>query len=1453
MPQISKVRIVNFNYNDGNRLIADELYDFSSKEQDVALNVLINLANGGGKSVLVQLMLQPIVPKAKVAGRRIESFFNKSGDHCFVLLEWLKDNSREKLLTGIAMSAGESLVGEDDSIRGMSVKYYTFYSNYVAYNTQYDIINLPLSKKENGKFIAADFDIVRTLARKSNGILNYYVSDDKAKWQKKIDEYGLSYDEWKMMEKLNSEEGGLSKYFGNFKSSDNLIDKLLIPTIEGKLNQARTKEDSSLSTMLLSYAKEYVSKQTEIENKEIYELFEQKLSMLLPKAEALNNANDSLKNSIGKLFGLQNALNIKLIECKTSQKKYNADIENLDAQIKRIEHEKVSAEYYYAKDEFEEVNNNYLATEERKKRLIEKLKSAKYSKAVLESADYYKNLLKIQGVIKSIQAEINMRESGADNADELASLKYSVFAQVCEFLEKFELQAKSLKSELSNLLNEKQESEQEYKQAENNSKEAETEYIRTEATLRTIKNETENELSQLGIEIFRRLDGAYELGELKEFRKNKETQLSKLNDNKTEFIAEQAKIEDELSAIPQQKADLEFKRKDFESQKNIIKDKLAEYYVKEEKIKNICNEYNLDFSMRFSDNIISFLNSKQRENTAKSAEIIRKISISQEEINAANKGYLHVPALVIDYLNSTGVRYSTCEKYLTEQIEVGKLTSDECLEILKNYPATAYGVLMDQDEKKRFFLYGREKWLPAMIPLFTYEQMAQILKNARKFDGAIAFYSEEYFTDKTMYVDNLKNIHNNLLNQQKLLIEGQEKLRGYIDIAKIFDYTEYWEGQQKEIVSRFEDDIKALDDEELTLNELSAKLKDKKITLINQIKELDESIYQTQFVLNGIDKVEVRIEDENRYAQLLIEAKSNRDVTLRKMSLLKTQIESLSLDIDTLNIKLTSIENEINELTIVKNEIGDCSKAEIITGHWRELFDSYKFRQNAINQELLGLKQQRESYNKQIEFIQNELNHRNLDLDEYKEVIYSSKQLDDVNLSIKQLSVDIEKVDNEFFYYTEKIGRVRERLESAKNILAEYGDSLERAEVGTNFDLRINALHTQIRSIYKIKDESLKKENTINSIMGRLNDRINHLTCPKTVPIVKLEESEKIQYEGLVEYYKKAMQQFNELYRQVKNDLQEMKEQFSATTCGFYKGIEGMINLISNDKRGDSYFTLTKHIEAAIKNSQKIVAQIITDLREFESNHNDLVHQCTLQGERIYEGLLQMASSSRVTVYEGKDKKQMIRFDIPAQVDPIVATASITNEIDKGTKELVARLSDDSFTDVDNKKIADKIISSRNLLRKYIGRECIRVDAYKIDQNPQNAGYRTWEQTQVNNSGAEKFVVYFAVILSLMNYTRGDFGDIRDKDLRSVLILDNPFGATSSKHILTPMFAIAKHFRVQMICLSDINKTDVVNCFDINIKAIVKKIAMSNKERLTHEGNETIEHGYYRSEQISLL
>ena len=138
--------------------------------------------------------------------------------------------------------------------------------------------------------------------------------------------------------------------------------------------------------------------------------------------------------------------------------------------------------------------------------------------------------------------------------------------------------------------------------------------------------------------------------------------------------------------------------------------------------------------------------------------------------------------------------------------------------------------------------------------------------------------------------------------------------------------------------------------------------------------------------------------------------------------------------------------------------------------------------------------------------------------------------------------------------------------------------------------------------------------------------------------------------------------------------------------------------------------------------------------------------------------------------------------------------------------------------------------------------------------NSANSVYKGWEETLTQSSGAEKFVVFFSVVLTLMNYTRSSAGLV-SKNVKSVLILDNPFGKITSAHLLKPMFDIAKHFNVQLICLSDINKSDVVGCFDCVIKLVIKAQSLSNFEIMTHEGNERIEHGYYKimNGQMSLF
>ena len=61
------------------------------------------------------------------------------------------------------------------------------------------------------------------------------------------------------------------------------------------------------------------------------------------------------------------------------------------------------------------------------------------------------------------------------------------------------------------------------------------------------------------------------------------------------------------------------------------------------------------------------------------------------------------------------------------------------------------------------------------------------------------------------------------------------------------------------------------------------------------------------------------------------------------------------------------------------------------------------------------------------------------------------------------------------------------------------------------------------------------------------------------------------------------------------------------------------------------------------------------------------------------------------------------------------------------------------------------IVGSERLLHKYIIRETVPVKVYKIDLNITNSSYKRWEDTLTQSSGAEKFVVFFSVVLTLMN------------------------------------------------------------------------------------------------------
>ncbi|MEN6326377.1 MAG: hypothetical protein ABFD18_09245 [Syntrophomonas sp.] len=153
---------------------------------------------------------------------------------------------------------------------------------------------------------------------------------------------------------------------------------------------------------------------------------------------------------------------------------------------------------------------------------------------------------------------------------------------------------------------------------------------------------------------------------------------------------------------------------------------------------------------------------------------------------------------------------------------------------------------------------------------------------------------------------------------------------------------------------------------------------------------------------------------------------------------------------------------------------------------------------------------------------------------------------------------------------------------------------------------------------------------------------------------------------------------------------------------------------------------------------------------------------------------------------------------------------------------------------LDNQESAKQ---SRELLNVYLGKAQIPVNVFKIDMNRQNSRLKLWEDVVRENSGAEKFVVFFSVLSALMTNTRTRnieaLGADPDNDTR-VLIMDNPFGPIS-EHLLQPMFEIAKRHRTQLICLSDLKQNSIMNCFNLIYMLKVRTGTIDGKEYLKFE------------------
>ena len=245
MPHINRVRVNNVRYNFGTQFYDDFIMRFDCK------NVLYDLANGGGKSVLLLLLLQNLIPNCTLDDKQpVEKLFRGSNGSTVIhsLIEWKLDDYLVKddyryMLTGFCARKAKEDESQNVAKDAAAIEYFNYVIFYRHYNDN-DIVNLPLSDGKERITWPGLKNYIRNLSRKDYQ-LQVHLFERKGEYQHFISQYGLYESEWEIIRGINKTEGHVRTYFeSHYRTTRKVVEDLLIEEIIQKAFMARTSEQT---------------------------------------------------------------------------------------------------------------------------------------------------------------------------------------------------------------------------------------------------------------------------------------------------------------------------------------------------------------------------------------------------------------------------------------------------------------------------------------------------------------------------------------------------------------------------------------------------------------------------------------------------------------------------------------------------------------------------------------------------------------------------------------------------------------------------------------------------------------------------------------------------------------------------------------------------------------------------------------------------------------------------------------------------------------------------------------------------------------------------------------------------------------------------------------------------------------------------------------------------------
>lgn len=1354
MSKINAVRFINLNYNNNAMKINDECMQFSGK------STLLSLRNGGGKTVLVQMMTAPFVHrgKQKTKDRPFESYFT-TAKPSFILVEWLLDGGAGYVLTGLMVRKNQEISEEKtDALEMMAI-----ISEYKEPCMQ-DIHHLPvveqnektmkLNKEENK--VKNFQEILEKYAGKYKNIKEQLKRRDAIqKFKEAAEEIQINAEDFLVKEGEKIEQEKVIAAF---------IARLNVLYEEAEIERERQEEGRKKLQEELEFLKyEQLSCEFHEKNREKRNHASNREMIDLEK-ESLLRKQEKIQKKVHVFLCAKQQEMVNEDKQEWEIRKEKAAIsrtkeENLEPERNRIGGQ-LSGYYEYR------LSDNKEKQEAIKKQKLQIRKDISQQKDILnEYREKTKKITESKGSFRSLVR-------GYDNIE----IKYN--SNYRENLSRnilgvYEAGMLDIKQEMYD--KEQKKSIQENKEQKEKFENTTEEIHRTERAIEEKREKYFQKDSDIKQAEKEKKGYEQELEERKDILKYLELPEEKLFAR--EEILHKAKIK--MQELSSRRRTLEKKEDALQKEyKLLVSGRVMELpdNLKEEFEKlDVPVVYGMEWLKKNG-----FTEKKNKEIVSQNPFLPYALILTRQELKklAERNGetYTSFPVPIIERENLESIKLDRTQSFVKMQdihfyiLFNENLLDEEKMEIMIEQKQKDIADIREtmqickneyEDYFHRFDVIKRQA--------VTKENWDKIQKKLQKLEKE----KEDIFQNIQQARDTKQSLKKNFEILQKTLRELEKKIESQAARQRAFKelrtaYAEYEENNKK--LQEYEREEERLENRQHLTEE--------------KISQLEENYRELSGQENSLFREEESI--QNACQKFAAYKEINRNVKAGKLlgvdSTLRTDNNS--------GVKIIPSEAEVLKLE---------ARYEAVTAD--------------ISQELKELELEEEKaltrYHKSFGELRELCQKYNLKNSEWQNIIYDKREQLYQEAELEDYDKKIERKANLLNEEDKKIGILNSQLEGIlKQIVSECGkgNPLEEEKISQK-DLESAKNQTKYQ-LSELERKIAFSEKAIQKYRENLTalSEYNNFSADEEIhfeqDFKKMSEKELRDFKGmLIRDYNDIIRCVQKCRETLAQTLNKIARQEAFQDASYKTPLENMLKVC------DDAAKVLRQLNITLESYDSLMKQLEVDISLVETEKKNVTELLEDYVQNIHKNLEKIGRNSTIKIREKSIK--MLKVILPVWEDnEKLYSLRLSDFVDEITEEGI-RL----FENNENaQEYIGRKVTSKNLYDTVVGTGNVQIQLYKIEE--QREQQISWNQV-AKNSGGEGFLSAFVILSSLLDYMRKDDSDIfMDKNEGKVLLMDNPFAQTNAEHLLKPLMNLADKTNTQLICLTGLGGESIYNRFD---------------------------------------